>query len=166
MNDTTEYPQDAAPVKNRKPLKIALAAFGAAVVLTGGTWGGIAYASNQAAAQAHTEAVAFQHAADAAMPRLVDQTAAAADESDTSSADEAVAAEQARESAALAAQQAAADAAAKAAQTHHAAGGHPSGSLVPFIPSSDPNNANGGDYEDPGLYCDSHSASGNPPVCD
>ena len=34
-----------------------------------------------------------------------------------------------------------------------------SGSLVPFIPSDDPENANGGDYVDPGLYCDSGSAS-------
>lgn len=40
------------------------------------------------------------------------------------------------------------------------------GSLVPFIPSSDPNNANGGDYLDPGLYCQTGSASGNPPRCD
>ncbi|MGE0399951.1 MAG: hypothetical protein AB7T06_24765 [Kofleriaceae bacterium] len=41
-----------------------------------------------------------------------------------------------------------------------------SGALVPFIPSSDPNNAAGGDYMDPGAYCTSGSASGFPPVCD
>lgn len=41
-----------------------------------------------------------------------------------------------------------------------------SGEAVPFIPSSDPNNANGGDYIDPGSYCTSGSASGFPPVCD
>lgn len=41
-----------------------------------------------------------------------------------------------------------------------------SGSAVPFIPSDDPNNANGGDYLDPGGYCTSGSASGYPPVCD
>jgi len=41
-----------------------------------------------------------------------------------------------------------------------------SGALVPFIPSADPNNANGGDYIDPGSYCTSGSASGYPPVCD
>lgn len=41
-----------------------------------------------------------------------------------------------------------------------------SGSAVPFIPSDDPNNANGGDYLDPGSYCTSGSASGYPPVCD
>lgn len=42
------------------------------------------------------------------------------------------------------------------------------GSLVPFIPSTDPNNANGGDYIDPSIYCDAHSAStvGGVPVCD
>jgi PKD repeat protein len=40
------------------------------------------------------------------------------------------------------------------------------GSLVPFVPSSDPNNASGGDYLDPGIYCQSGSASGNPPRCD
>lgn len=34
-----------------------------------------------------------------------------------------------------------------------------SGSLVPFIPSDDPENAQGGDYIDPGLYCDSGTAS-------
>jgi len=61
--------------------------------------------------------------------------------------------------------QAEADAAAKAAQHQSAAAGAP-GSHVPFIASSDPNNANGGDYEDPGIFCQSHSASGNPPVCD
>ena len=41
-----------------------------------------------------------------------------------------------------------------------------SGEAVPFIPSDDPNNANGGDYIDPGVYCTSGSASGFPPVCD
>lgn len=41
-----------------------------------------------------------------------------------------------------------------------------SGDPVPFVPSSDPNNASGGDYIDPGIYCLSGSASGNPPVCD
>lgn len=45
-------------------------------------------------------------------------------------------------------------------------GGSNSGALVPFIPSSDPNNASGGDYLDPGSYCTSGSASGFPPVCD
>jgi PKD repeat protein len=40
------------------------------------------------------------------------------------------------------------------------------GSLVPFVASSDPNNALGGDYIDPGIYCQSGSASGNPPRCD
>jgi hypothetical protein len=77
-----------------------------------------------------------------------------------------IAAEKAAADAAAAAEaQAQADAAAKAAQHHSAAAGAP-GSRVPFIASSDPNNANGGDYEDPGVYCQSHSASGNPPVCD
>jgi len=41
-----------------------------------------------------------------------------------------------------------------------------SGDYVPFIPSTDPNNAAGGDYIDPGIYCINGSASGNPPVCD
>lgn len=45
-------------------------------------------------------------------------------------------------------------------------GGSNSGALVPFIPSSDPNNAAGGDYLDPGSYCTSGSASGFPPRCD
>lgn len=45
-------------------------------------------------------------------------------------------------------------------------GGSNSGALVPFIPSSDPNNASGGDYLDPGSYCTSGSASGFPPRCD
>lgn len=40
------------------------------------------------------------------------------------------------------------------------------GTLVPFVASSDPNNASGGDYIDPGSYCWSGSASGNPPRCD
>lgn len=40
------------------------------------------------------------------------------------------------------------------------------GDLVPFIASDDPNNALGGDYIDPGIYCQNGSASGNPPVCD
>jgi hypothetical protein len=66
-----------------------------------------------------------------------------------------------------AAEQAAKDAAAKSAQPKSEAttAGAP-GSRVPFIKSDDPNNANGGDYEDPGTFCQSHSASGNPPVCD
>lgn len=79
----------------------------------------------------------------------------------------------AKAAAAAAAAQAAAEAAAqqaaaqKAAQQKAAAPapGAP-GSRVPFVASSDPNNANGGDYEDPGIYCQSHSASGNPPICD
>ena len=40
------------------------------------------------------------------------------------------------------------------------------GEAVPFVTSADPNNANGGDYIDPGMYCLSGSASGAPPVCD
>jgi len=68
--------------------------------------------------------------------------------------------------AADAAAQAAADAAAAAAAAPQTVEAGAPGSRVPFIKSNDPNNANGGDYEDPGLYCQSHSASGNPPVCD
>jgi hypothetical protein len=39
------------------------------------------------------------------------------------------------------------------------------GDAVPFVASSDPNNASGGDYLDPGSYCQSGSASGYPPYC-
>lgn len=43
-----------------------------------------------------------------------------------------------------------------------------SGSQVPFYPSSDPQNASGGEWADPGSYCHSGSAStvGGVPVCD
>jgi hypothetical protein len=119
MTETTEYPQNAVPKKSRRPLKIVLAAFGAVVVLTGATWGGIAYANGVTAARAHLAAVAFQHSAELAMPRLQTATTAAAAEANTSSADQVVAAEQAavaaQAAADLAAQQAAAQAAYAAA---------------------------------------------------
>lgn len=46
--------------------------------------------------------------------------------------------------------------------------GAPSGTAVPFHASDDPNNAAGGDYEDPGVFCASHSAStvNGVPTCD
>lgn len=41
-----------------------------------------------------------------------------------------------------------------------------SGQQVPFYPSSDPENAGGGEYADPGSWCTSGSASGSVPICD
>lgn len=77
----------------------------------------------------------------------------------------------------VAAQQAAAAAAAKAAApkqtttrsaTTYAPGQAPKGTPLPFTKSSDPQNANGGDYADPGTFCASRSGStiGGVPQCD
>jgi hypothetical protein len=45
---------------------------------------------------------------------------------------------------------------------------HPSGTPVTFVPSSDSQNANGGDYIDPSIFCQSGSAStvNGVPTCD
>ncbi len=47
-------------------------------------------------------------------------------------------------------------------------GGAPTGTPVPFVTSTDPNNADGGSYLDPGAWCASGSAStiDGVPVCD
>lgn len=46
--------------------------------------------------------------------------------------------------------------------------GAPSGTPLPFHPSGDPENANGGEYADPGTFCASGSGStvNGVPVCD
>jgi hypothetical protein len=124
MSQIGEYPQDAKPVKNRRVLKIVIAAVAAAVAIAALSWGGVAWANGVSAQRAHVEAVATQHQVDAARGHLTAQTQAAGDESDTSSADAVVAAEQAREAAALAAQQAAAAEVAAEAAAHKAAGSH------------------------------------------
>lgn len=77
-----------------------------------------------------------------------------------------------------AADKAAVDAAAKlaasvpvkkvAAITTSSATGNPKGTPLPFTKSTDPQNANGGDYADPATFCSSRSAStvGGVPQCD
>jgi hypothetical protein len=89
-----------------------------------------------------------------------------ADEQQAIIAADAAAAKAARDAAAA---KAARDAAAKqAAQQNTTSTRHPSGTPLPFYPSSDPQNANGGDYADPGTYCESGSAStiNGVPTCD
>jgi hypothetical protein len=167
------------PRPKRSRIAIAGTALGVAVLVAGTVLGvnaANAYRADieqsQATAKEYYEAAAEQ-------VELADQAAQDAAESATA-ADEAVTAAEAEEAAAAAAAaaQAAADAAAQAAADAAAAPQQPSsgggsnpgakGDHVPFVTSSDPNNANGGDYLDPGTYCDSGSAStvGGVPVCD
>ena len=150
MNETAEYSQDAKPVRSRRVLKVVLASIAGAAIATAAIWGGIAYVSNINTQRDHLAAVAFQHAAELAMPRLIAQSSTAADEADTTSADEAVAAEQTREAAALAEQQAAAQAA-YAAQ-HNTVKKCPAGSVA-------------GSVDDNGNESNCRGENGNGEVC-
>jgi hypothetical protein len=174
MEDLTEYPQ-AAPAKrsHRRAWSIA-----AGCVIVAGLVVAAAVVVPPMVAQANAAAAtAAQIKAQAAVPAAPLGDATTGDEQQTLSDSDAAGAQaiadekaaEAAQAAALAAQQAAAQAAAaekaKEASEPH---GAPAGTPVPFIASSDPNNANGGDYEDPGIFCASHSAStvNGVPVCD
>jgi len=140
----------------------------AALVLTAGlAFGGYTVlhgAGQHAAAATYTAPVADSVAAPTqdmtAAQSIYDQQVAQA------------AADAAAQAAALkAAQDAAAAAAAPqkvATSTTYAPGQAPKGTPLPFTKSSDPQNALGGDYTDPGLFCASHSGStvNGVPECD
>jgi hypothetical protein len=106
-----------------------------------------------------------QAAIDAAAKIVADQ--AAADALAAQQAAQVAAAKAAAAKAATVAAKAPAKAATQKTATN-SANGAPAGTRVPFTPSSDPQNANGGDYADPGTFCAAHSAStvGGVPVCD
>jgi hypothetical protein len=175
MSETTEYPQDAPAKPKRRARKAAIWSAGSVVVAAALTFGGITYgpplADSIALANYNTAQAALQAKAPAAPDGQVttadtQQTMAKSDVDGAQVIADEQAAETAKAAADLAAQQAAVVTAAP--RRSAAVGGHPSGTRVPFIPSSDPNNANGGDYEDPAVFCDNHSAStvGGVPVCD
>jgi hypothetical protein len=137
----------------------------ALVLAVGGAFG--AAALTQPAPKPSASVVAVVH--EGLSPAELVQVQAAADGQ---------AAQIAADAAAALAAQAAADAAAKAAAatapaTHQSSSDsgstkHPSGTPVPFIKSSDPQNANGGDYIDPATFCQNGSAStvNGVPTCD
>jgi len=158
MTDQQQLPSDALTRPTRR-LPWVLGGLGAAALITSGVIAGPAIAANLNPVPSPTP-TATEHVATLTPAEEDSVQQAANDQAAKIAADKAAA-----EAAAAAEAQAEADAAAKAAQHQSTAAGAP-GSRVPFIASSDPNNASGGDYEDPGIFCQSHSASGNPPVCD
>jgi preprotein translocase subunit SecF len=127
---------------------------------------------------ASTEDAQLQASANTAAAYQENRAQVAADAAVRAAAEQAAAAAAAEQAAA----QAAADAAAQQASQQptpqgtatdtgsgsDSSSGAASGTPVPFTPSSDPNNAAGGDYADPGSFCASHSAStvNGVPTCD
>lgn len=121
----------------------------------------VAADATQADAINHTDQVAAQAQA-AYDAKIAAQKAAAAKAAALKAAQEAAAAQQAAQ------QQEQTQQASGDAPSAPTASGAPAGTPVPFYPSADPNNANHGDYADPGSFCASHSAStvNGVPVCD
>lgn len=152
----------------RRIVVIAGSAVAAVALVVGGVFGVNAANDYRAAIEASERAAADYYDAAAKQSELAQAAAEAAAESAEAASAAVTSAEAAEEAAAS---QAAADEAAAAAAASLNGGGSSNGApgdAVPFIPSSDPNNANGGDYIDPGIYCQSGSAStvGGVPVCD
>jgi uncharacterized protein HemX len=157
VNENQKLPSDA--LKSRpKPLRAVLIGLAAVVVIAAGGTG--AYAFNQAQTATSTPTPTMTPYVATLTQDELDSVESGAEQQQTIIA--------ADEKAAADAQAAADAAAAQQAAEQPTSSKHPAGTPLPFIPSSDPQNANGGDYTDPSGYCESGSAStvNGVPTCD
>ena len=179
----TKLPSDALKTPPR-PLRTALIAVGSVAAISAAAFLGVPVISQAFPASVTTSITAapadaassapltaadlgsVQAAADAQQAQVAADAAAQA--AATAAAAQAAAQAAAAQAAAQAAQKAAAQAAARKAASSTAGTKHPAGTPLPFITSTDPNNAAGGTYEDPSVFCTSGSAStvGGVPTCD